>query len=630
MSNQFDPRTSECYPQSRPAPLTHPKRDFTKTLLKMRGEFRVNERIRKDRMRGVLDTINKTCKPPERSEKISGSIANLLKGKTCELCGKTLLVSTPCMCCGAVFCGSCKHAAVYSTTTVQKTVVDNKTVTNHVPLEIELELCKYCHFVFVAITEAKVFENNLVEGQEHLIVPFHHKITQTCIAFIESYRVLQLYQSLYMQSVNPAETFVRECMDNVVEVRGYIKKVGALKYYIDEYDVFERSSDIRVATNIKVALAVFNRTAVLSSISDVEVFEKVIKARFAGMIAKMEPIILGVNSGNVPCKGGVAVVNGLYFKQGMRVLVNGKKAAYKLVNDALEIMIQPMTDPEHRQIIIHIASPTGKNVPFPGTLMYKDVIEKNTEEDLLDVDKLSISCNVEQVEEKDIKELDEKTGDKIDENNKDNNTTKTSDTTKEVEQQKKCKFELVEISDDEDYDSEDSSDDSSEVESSEVESNESSESQNKDDKEEQLFVFEKEKSGQNTTETETTKPNENIEEPKQQPKEDAVPEPKQLPKLPKEDVAPEPKQLPKPPKKDVAPEFKQLPKLPKEDVAPEPQIEEENQSKTPPLKRDSTQIHKRSQTDMPTSTRRRDEKRQRHRAMMLKKTSPIGGLGDDL
>ncbi|ELP85202.1 hypothetical protein EIN_083240, partial [Entamoeba invadens IP1] len=346
------------YPFCLPYPLKLPKRNFTKGFEKMRKEFRINEQLRREKMKEMLKSVDTTGKLKLRQNKdqssIAGSMLKFLKSEKCSNCEKDILIGSLvnyCECCDAPLCDKCTRILPRE---YQQTVV-------------EVPLCKYCDFIYTAVTEEIKVKNSRKEASEDPIHFLRCQIVNTCNSYLEEYFSLNLFINQLLSTKVPKKEDLKVCEEEMKVVKVKTQKVLGLDGFIDAFENPERQSDQIVTKNIVRALNQFKIETVFDSINEVNICEQLILE--CSGIHTVETKVIGMSTTLVPTTGGIVKIS-LNLTKDISVMINGIVFFYTIEGPSLIIKVPPANKDQIKADLKITCK--GQNVELPEEIRYYD------------------------------------------------------------------------------------------------------------------------------------------------------------------------------------------------------------------------------------------------------------------
>ncbi|EDR22658.1 hypothetical protein EDI_340240 [Entamoeba dispar SAW760] len=355
------------YPFCLPAPLSLPKKNYNKIFEHQRKEFRTNELLRREKMKEMIKEIEKNEKVSEKGESsgIRDAMKNLLKTEKCSNCDKDIILGTfvyTCECCGAMLCGECIKKRKY-----QK---KNEDI-------VDVTLCKYCDFIYIAITEDEKYKRHIKQGNEDAVYLLRCQIINSCISYMEEYATLNLFIKELISNLKPKKEDVKKCQDEMKIVKVKTQKVLSLDGFVDSFDQPERKSDQIVFNNIVRTMNIFKRDVVFDSINEVVICEKILQE--VNGLRETIPQIIGFSSTMIPITGGTIKIT-LTSTNNVKVIINEKVIPCTIDGLTMIVNVPPSVP---GQVSVNIQLLYNKTtIDLPGPIMYykvsKDQQEKSS------------------------------------------------------------------------------------------------------------------------------------------------------------------------------------------------------------------------------------------------------------
>ncbi|BFU23459.1 hypothetical protein EHI8A_121260 [Entamoeba histolytica HM-1:IMSS-B] len=383
-------RSRNAYPFCLPVPLSLPKKNYNKLFEHQRKEFRTNESLRREKMKEMIKEIEKNNKVLEKGEGgIGSTMKNLLKTERCSNCNKDNILGTfvyKCECCQAILCGDCVKKRKY-----QK---KNEEI-------IDIVLCKYCDFIYIAVTEDIVFSNNIKQANEDSVYLLRCQIINTCISFMEEYSILNLFMKKLISSPSPREKDVKVCEDSLKIVKVKTQKVVSLQNMIDYFDTPPRKSDATIASNVIRAMNVFRRGVVFNSINEVKSYENLLQEIDAAL--DFEPEVIGISNTMLPLTGGTLSIT-LSSIRNIKVMINNMNIPFTTQGHTITFKAPPLIT-DQMILNIHLLH-KDKEVPLPSDIIYFDIPKEILgQSSLSDQPKEELEKKVQQIEAQKEEEL---------------------------------------------------------------------------------------------------------------------------------------------------------------------------------------------------------------------------------
>ncbi|EMS12969.1 hypothetical protein KM1_121450 [Entamoeba histolytica HM-3:IMSS] len=352
------------YPFCLPASLSLPKKNYSKIFEHQRKEFRTNELLRREKMKEMIKEIEQNEKESEKGESsgIRDAMKNLLKMEKCSNCNKDIILGTfiyTCECCEAMLCGECIKKRKY-----QK---KNSEI-------VDVTLCKYCDFIYIAVTEDENYKKHIKQGNEDAIYLLRCQIINSCISYMEEYATLNLFINRLMLNLKPKKEDVKNCQDEMKIVKVKTQKVLSLDGFVDAFDQPERKSDQTVFNNIVRSMNIFKRDVVFDSINEVVMCEKILQE--INGIRETTPQVIGFSNTMVPMTGGTIKIT-LTSTKNVKVIINEKIIPCTI--DGLTIIVKiPPSVPGQVSVNIQLLY-NETTINLPGPIMYYNVSKDQQE-----------------------------------------------------------------------------------------------------------------------------------------------------------------------------------------------------------------------------------------------------------
>ncbi|EDR26849.1 hypothetical protein EDI_085400 [Entamoeba dispar SAW760] len=384
-------RSRNAYPFCLPASLSLPKKSYNKMFERQRKEFRTNESLRREKMKEMIKEIEKNDKVLEKGEGggIGNTMKNLLKTERCSSCNKDNILGTfvyKCECCKAILCGECIKKRKY-----QK---KNQEI-------VDVVLCKYCDFIYTAVTEDIVFTDNIKQAKEDSVYLLRCQIINTCISFMEEYSILNLFMKKLISSPSPREKDVKACEDSLKIVKVKTQKVLSLQNMVDYFETPPRKSDATIASNIIRGMNTFRRGVVFNSINEVKSYENLLQEIDAAL--DFDPEVIGISNTMLPLTGGTLSIT-LSSIRNIKVIINNMSIPFTTQGHTITFKAPPLIT-DQMILNIHLLH-KDKEVPLPSDIIYfdipKEILRQNS---LADQPKEELEKKVQQIEAQKEEEL---------------------------------------------------------------------------------------------------------------------------------------------------------------------------------------------------------------------------------
>ncbi|KAL7712452.1 IPT/TIG domain-containing protein [Entamoeba marina] len=301
------------YPFCIPASLDLPKKNYTKLFDSKRKEFRTNELLRREKMLSMINTI-------EKRTKISYYV---------------------------------------------KDVAIEKNYTTIWGVSFQLKLCKYCSFIFSAVTVNHRLMHHTREAEDDPVFLLRSQIINTCISFMEEYSALNLFMKALISKEKLTEIDFRNCEMSLKIVKAKETKVMQLEQFINAFSKPKRDSDSIISFNIIRALNEFKRTTVFASINELNDYEVLMDKLDNDL--NVTPDIVCVSNAMIPITGGEISIE-LNISRHLRITINKKDVPFTSDGYTITIQIPPMQN--NQKVVDFVLYYKDKPVELPGDFVY--------------------------------------------------------------------------------------------------------------------------------------------------------------------------------------------------------------------------------------------------------------------